>query len=213
MENLSLHEIGCKCGTDKANNPHFWEGQNYLHIYSQYMEKLRDKPIRLLEIGVRGGNSLHMWEQYFPNAKIVGIDLNPGCANKGGDNSEVIIGNQTDFCVLRKAVDALDGTIDIVVDDGSHLNELTLVTWSKLWQYVTSGGLYIFEDMQTSYEFEIVAAMKRGGWYHDYVHPDTKNVRRIVDKFLLEKIRNLDYKSGDIRAIHMHCMTYIMEKI
>ena len=34
----------------------------------------------MIEIGVAGGSSLHVWQRFFSKANIIGIDVNPQCA-------------------------------------------------------------------------------------------------------------------------------------
>jgi RHS repeat-associated protein len=69
---MTLDEIGLKFGTDKSSIYH-----NYLSFYERFFERYRDEPIKLLEIGVAGGASLAMWNEYFPQALIVGADIDP----------------------------------------------------------------------------------------------------------------------------------------
>jgi hypothetical protein len=53
---------------------------HYLDIYERHFARFRDRPIRMLEIGVHGGGSLAMWKAYFHrDSTIVGIDINPAC--------------------------------------------------------------------------------------------------------------------------------------
>ena len=41
----------------------------------------------------------------------------------------------------------------MVIDDGSHINKLTLPTFYTTFPYVARGGLYFIEDMQTSWKY------------------------------------------------------------
>ena len=43
----------------------------YLDEYERIFSEYRDKPVRLLEIGVQNGGSLEIWRQYFPNAELI----------------------------------------------------------------------------------------------------------------------------------------------
>src|SRR5437870_13846238 len=53
----------------------------YFNEYDRIFDTYRDKPVRLLEIGIQNGGSLEIWSRYFPNAqKLVGCDVNPDCA-------------------------------------------------------------------------------------------------------------------------------------
>tara|TARA_R110000868_G_scaffold177772_2_gene416819 strand:+ start:8205 stop:9434 length:1230 start_codon:yes stop_codon:yes gene_type:complete len=137
----SLQEIGLKHKTDKAHT-HF-----YMRNYEVYLESWRDKEFVLLEIGVAGGASIAAWREYFPKAKVYGIDINPDCA---GYVDGVFIGSQNDSEFMDRVL-ASTGTIDIVVDDGSHEGWRTIDTFKYLFPKIASGGLYFVEDTATFY--------------------------------------------------------------
>lgn len=142
----SLHDIGMKFGTDKA----------YLHnfclFYEPFIKHLRYKPIRILEIGVYNGNSVRMWEDYFPYAEIVVVDINPACKDYkyNSDRITTILGDQTD----RKFLHSLPGEFDIILEDGGHTMEQQAISLGCLFQKVKKGGVYILEDLHTSLMWE-----------------------------------------------------------
>jgi len=43
------------------------------------------------------------------------------------------------------------GEIDLIIDDGSHLNEHVITTFELLFPKLKNGGIYVIEDTQTSY--------------------------------------------------------------
>ena len=65
LEQLAEKHLPSKACHDYLK--HFW------NIYRDIREEVRC----VLEIGVAGGGSLRMWEEFFPNAIIHGIDINP----------------------------------------------------------------------------------------------------------------------------------------
>ena len=44
-------------------------------IYDRYFGEFRDRPIRMLELGVHAGKSLKVWACYFSHGTIIGLDL------------------------------------------------------------------------------------------------------------------------------------------
>src|SRR5512138_2368078 len=75
-----LCELSYKYGTDKGW-PH-----KYTPVYYEHLNPVRDKVKNVLEVGIcvtrdikngRTGASLFMWEEFFPNANIFGIDIDP----------------------------------------------------------------------------------------------------------------------------------------
>ena len=125
----------------------------YLERYDPVFEPWVDKPITLLELGVYKGGSLLLWHDYFPVGQIVGIDINPPREFKANDRIRFFEGSQTDIAFLSKVAGetAPDG-FDIIIDDASHVGELTKISfWHLFEKNLKPGGLYVIEDWGTGY--------------------------------------------------------------
>ena len=90
-----------------------------------------------------------MWQDYFPNARIYGIDIADKTAHDS-NRIKTFKGSQVDYKFLDKVVDAI-GQIDIVIDDGSHVNSHIIDTFKYLFPRLGKDGIYAAEDLQTSY--------------------------------------------------------------
>lgn len=105
---------------------------------------------RLLEIGC-SVRSLKMWARCFPQAEIVGLDLTPRGPTNTDDLTTAgvnfVLGDQTDVKLLESL-----GAFDVVVDDGGHLMSQQIISWTKLFPRMNSGGRYFIEDLHTSYD-------------------------------------------------------------
>lgn len=146
---LHMNVLARLARTDK------YGAHRYTPIYHRHFRKLRRKRINLLEIGVggysdeRGGKSLDLWRAYFPRAQIAAIDIyDKTYLSKG--RVKVFRCSQTDFDGLARICDSYGG-FDIVIDDGSHLNEHQIETFGFLFNRLRDGGIYVVEDTQTSY--------------------------------------------------------------
>jgi len=104
----------------------------------------------VVEIGVLGGASLRMWREYFPRAQIFGIDVDHEAEANADDRITVLIGSQSDTAFLNTMLERT-GRLDIVLDDGSHYARDQITTLLHLWRHVTPGGIYVVEDLHTSY--------------------------------------------------------------
>lgn len=134
-----LHELGIKYHTDKA----------YLHNFCNDYEKLLCKDIKTLwEIGILDGASLRMWSEYYPNAKIIGYDIEDKSSLSFNDNVSVKLLDQSNKSQLSELAKQTD--IDIIVDDGSHIIQHQILTFEMLFNCLKSGGQYILEDLHTS---------------------------------------------------------------
>lgn len=111
----------------------------------------------LLEIGVFHGGSLQIWRDYLgPQARIIGIDVNPQCAKIQEPDCEIIIGSQSDRGFLRERRERRDrcgrcGRIDILIDDGGHRMEHKMVSFQELFPMIDANAVYIAEDLHTCY--------------------------------------------------------------
>ena len=145
-----LEDIGRFYKTDKVN------GHSYAAPYTEQFRKYRKKKIKLLEIGVGGyenpevgGHSLRMWKIYFPFAKIFAIDIHDKSALQE-KRIKIFQGSQVDQNFLEKVL-LETGDLDIIIDDGSHINEHVITSFKILFPHLKDGGTYVIEDTQTSY--------------------------------------------------------------
>jgi hypothetical protein len=123
---------------------------SYFSEYDFCFEQFKEKPIRVLEIGVEQGGSLAVWKEYFPLAHIVGIDIDESCRRFESDRIHVHIGDQADAAFLAR-VSKLEGPFDIVIDDGGHTMRQQIVSFEALFPLLNDKGVYVIEDLHTSY--------------------------------------------------------------
>src|SRR5882672_2635386 len=132
--------------TDKVPN-------GYLRTYDRIFEELIDRPVKLLELGVRSGGSLRLWRDYFPNGTIAGLDVEPLASEPNGDRIRIYQGRQEDTSVLSKiAAEVAPDGFDIVIDDASHIAAPTRTGfWHLFDNHLKPGGLFAIEDWGTGY--------------------------------------------------------------
>lgn len=137
-------------GSDK------WGFHWYAQHYEYHFRSLRRKKLNVLEIGVggyaspvRGGASLRMWKKFFPKSTIYSIDIYDK-SKLQEKRIKIFRGSQADAEFL-KDVRAKMGSLDIVIDDGSHLNEHVVTSFRTLFPLLNEGGIYVVEDLQSSY--------------------------------------------------------------
>ena len=136
-----LLELGRLYKSTKA-----WNG--FLEIYSNYFKDYKDKEINILEIGIGKGESLRIWRKYFTKAKICGIDIIDVKFQIEG--VDLIKADQTNEKNLKEICDKYKG-FDIIIDDGGHHSKQIAISLNFLFDYLKDNGLYIIEDLNTSY--------------------------------------------------------------
>ena len=151
-----LDILARKYGTDKRTNdtvPNIYHG--YTDIYYNYLFPRKFDIKSLLEIGVREGYSHYMWADFLPNAMIYGIDnfLDPLCTVskeeiENNPKIKIFVGDQSDKLVLNKFKEI---PLDVIIDDGSHFSWDQQRSFDVLWEFLSPGGYYFFEDMADSF--------------------------------------------------------------
>ena len=129
------------------------QGHDYFVIYDRYFAPLKNKPLKILEIGFAAGSSAHIWEDYFPNAELHFIDIEEGARQSAKDLSarcHLHIGDQGEEAFLSGLV-AEVGSFDIIIDDASHQVTHQVFTFEYLFPFLNEGGIYVIEDLHTSY--------------------------------------------------------------
>jgi|MDSZ01.2.fsa_nt_gb hypothetical protein len=145
----TLTKISEQFGSDKQTV------HGYLDIYEYFFKKFQTQEINMLEIGVLGGDSLLIWEKYFPNATIYGLDT---FERVGMGNVLNNIGNKSNIKLhkvnshRKNEVDDFfknnkNLKFDIILDDGWHNPWGQIQTFHNFKDSLHKDGLYIIEDL------------------------------------------------------------------
>jgi len=128
-------------------------GNSYLEHYDNILIPWLDKEIILLELGVLKGGSLLLWNDYFPDATIVGIDTRLPKNFMPTERIHLFEGSQTDTQFLsRVAGEVAPDGFDIIIDDASHIADFTRTSfWHLFDHHLKPNGLYVIEDWGTGY--------------------------------------------------------------
>ncbi len=138
----SLKEIYSKYNTESPVDGGD-KGTVHSYIESYYEDALasyRFTAKRVLEIGINQGHSLMMWKEYFPNAEVIGVDINVPNVDTG---CRMICGDATD----PNTFESLNG-FDVIIDDGSHVFKHQIKSFNILFPRLNEGGIYIIEDIR-----------------------------------------------------------------
>lgn len=199
---------------------------HYLSIYDSHMAKYRnlingyddtpcqsvakDGKLRILELGVQHGGSLQLWRDYFGEKAIIfGVDIEPRCKEFEENGCQIRIGSQDDSDFLNRVVDEMGG-VDIVLDDGSHIASHQLASFKALFGRVSKGGLYIVEDLHTSYWEGWEGGLRRPGAFIEVV----KDIIDHMHEWYIEvdtQLNDLNLKSL-ITGLHIYDSMVVIDK-
>jgi hypothetical protein len=182
---------------------------HYFDIYDRHFGRFRNEEIIILEIGISQGGSLQMWKDYFgPKAKIYGVDINPQCKELEEENIEIFIGSQSDRKFLRDIRSKIP-QVDILIDDGGHTMIQQIVTFEELFDHVKADGVYLCEDLHTSYWPAFGGGYRRMGTFIEYS-------KRFIDQLNAWHSKQWMLKANSfttsVDSIHYYDSVLVIEK-
>ena len=183
---------------------------HYFDVYDRHFSRFRGRPVVVLEFGVFQGGSLQMWRDYFgKSALIYGVDIDPRCAELGGKNIRILIGDQEDRDFLRSVV-AQTGPIDVVIEDGGHMMGQQIATFEEVYPHVKQDGVFLIEDLHTSYWPEYGGGIDEPGSFMEYA-------KKLTDKLNAWHSRDderlgVDEFTRTTRSMHFYDSIIVFEK-
>jgi len=182
---------------------------HYFDIYHRHFERFRGRPVVILEFGVNQGGSLQMWRHYFGRkATIYGVDIDPRCAQLGGRRIKVFIGDQEDREFLRSIADEI-GPIDVLIEDGGHTMGQQIATFEELYPRMTADGVFLIEDVHTSYWPNYGGGYRKPGTFMEYAKglADQLNAWHSRDEDLV-----VDEFTRTTRSMHFYDSIVVFER-
>lgn len=136
----------------------------YHRAYQRHLGPIKDRPLRLLEIGLGcgmlggEGGSVELWERYLPRVELWILEFQAQCgraweqkrAAAGKRLPTMIYGDQSDRRLLKE-IREREGPFDVIVDDGGHEMGMQIASLEELFPALRPGGLYFLEDVHTSF--------------------------------------------------------------
>jgi hypothetical protein len=143
----TLKQIGCE--TDKGSV------HSYIEVYEELLKPYRKTAFSIVEIGLFKGHSLRMWEEYFKDSVVYGIDCSDrphgGLADLRPIMAEpwhrIYIFDAASKSQVEKTFSP--GTkFDVIIEDAGH-EVVQQIQLYNIWkEYLAPGGIYIIEDVQ-----------------------------------------------------------------
>jgi len=150
---MSLQELVDDTYTDK-NTTH-----SYIPLYQKLLESKKETALNVLEIGIgdfgwKNGGSIKLWNEFFTNANVYGLDVRPLHNFLDGltTNNKIILYTSTDAYNTEFVTETfLNKNIkfDFMLDDGPHSLETMLIFIELYSKLMTDDGILIIEDVQS----------------------------------------------------------------
>lgn len=149
---MSLTTLVDNSTTDK-NTLH-----SYLHLYDVILAPRRKTAEIVLEIGVRDGGSIDLWQKYFTRAAVHGVEISTQVpAILQSANSRVCLHMGAD-AYSNNFVNTLPPVLDVVLDDGPHTIASMVACINLYAPRLAPEGVLIIEDVQSPEWFDVLTA-------------------------------------------------------
>ena len=157
-----------KYGSDKgslnsARRPYRWTAHTYADFYNLLLFSRRESVKKVFECGVgrattftaedgsiiqgEPGASLRMWRDYFPNARVIGADINTEVLFEEDRIQTYVLDQTSSTDIARFWSEADMRDIDLIVDDGLHTYSAAVSLFENCIDHLADDGYYIIEDM------------------------------------------------------------------
>ena len=197
----SLDELFNTYGSDKANifKTKNTNGHGFSEFYVKSLKHLKNKKIKILEIGSYSGASAAAFSKYFINSSIYCFDVNISNFIYQSKKIQVFGLDINDENKTKDILEKINNKsnsdyFDIIIDDGSHYLGDILLTFKNLFRYVAKNGFYIIED---------------------YKHPNYYMYNRNIEHILIDKtLKFLEEKKLFVSSVlHHEDQSYLHKNI
>jgi len=161
-----LCEIMGRHKSDKGSIDILNSWHNYTTFYYSIFKELRQEKLRIFELGLgtnnvnlasnmgkdgRPGASLYGWEEFFPNSKIFGADIDSTILFNT-DRIQSFYCDQTNAHIIKYMWNepALQEDFDIIIEDGLHTFNANVCFFENSIHKLKRNGYYIIEDINNS---------------------------------------------------------------
>jgi hypothetical protein len=139
IEIINQNDYIIKHGTDKEAKHKYCSA-----FYDNAFFDLKDKKLNILEIGIQQGSSLVLWNEYFQNSIIYGIDNTNFIKDRLDTYPRIKTIIQDAY---KKELTSNLPLFDIIIDDGPHTLESQKIFINHYFKKLNKNGKLIIEDI------------------------------------------------------------------
>ena len=178
----------------------------YGTIYDKWIGWMNPKNILCLGCAGFGGGDLLSFAEYYPDAMIVGLDVDLKNINKQITNCSRIRLEQLNAYYVQSVAFIRDkyGDFDIIIDDALHQPNNQYKAFCLWKSLLKRGGVYIIEDVLVATQHKLRDKIERHKeWTFEFI--DTKaTVNTEGDDSIIVKCQRITNAHNQHLRIHSH---------
>ena len=173
--------------TDKFGASNKWVSHAYGEFYDEYFEKIKNKKLDVLEIGIYTGGSVRLFHDYLKNSNIYGVDIQD-IWNAGDEypfpRLQRRFFNAYDMGNWKKL--PID-KFDIIIDDGPHTYDSQLFALNNFYSMLKPNGILIVEDVPTAFLTKLLTESIHKS--NEYIVHNWESKTKVNDDIIIAKIK------------------------
>ena len=119
----------------------------YAKFYEDLFKPLKDKSLKILEIGSFYGNASAAFFFYFKNSLIHSADINPDMYKyKGSRLNNYFVDSSSRESIIKNILNQ-DTEFNIIIEDASHMLKDQIISLFMLFPKIKKGGIFIIEEI------------------------------------------------------------------
>lgn len=127
-----------------------FSSHSYLDSYDSILARKKDTALNVLEIGISKGGSILLWRDYFTNAQIYGLDIDPlpeDIINDSKERINTFQANAYDEKFIKENFVNKGIKFDFLIDDGPHTLDSMKFFATYYSMLMAPGAIMIIEDI------------------------------------------------------------------
>lgn len=205
-KNLSISRLFLEYNTDKGK---YYKrlifrdkSHNYGPFYNKELKHLRNKKLKILEIGAFKGSSTAAFHNYFKNSSIYAVDREKKIFNYKSNRIKFFKLDYMNQKQVKKFTNKFLNYFDIIIDDGGHFKSHILHNIKNFFKCLRNNSFYIIEDYGLKFDYlndkiyepNIFSILKKLSEKKNF---KSQIISKKYQNFIISKIDRINSYTGD----------------
>ena len=180
----------------------------YAKFYEDLFKPLKDKSLKILEIGSFYGNASAALFFYFRNSLIYSADINPDMYKyKGSRLNNFFVDSSSKESIVKNILNQ-NIEFNIVIEDASHMLKDQIITLFMLFPKIKKGGIFIIEEIDFPEKKEdmrigqnmpdLKTILKKIQSNEDF---DSEYINKSEKEYLISNVSSISFFKGNLNEL------------
>ena len=180
----------------------------YAKFYEDLFKPIKDKHLKILELGSFYGNASAALFFYFKNSLIHSADINPDMYKyKGSRLKNFFVDSSSRESIIKNILNQ-DTEFNIVIEDASHMLKDQIISLFMLFPKIKKGGIFIIEEIDFPEKKEdmrigqnmpdLKTILKKIQSNEDF---DTEYINKNEKEYFISNVSSISFFKGNLNEL------------